>query len=71
MFLLFWLMYDFRYNFIMKYFDTNLLFTDIDSLTYEIKSEDVYEKSFKHRHLFVFSKYRNILIQLTKKLSVK
>ena len=38
-----WLMYDFYYSFIKKYFDTELLFTDTDSLTYEIKSEDVYK----------------------------
>ena len=37
-------MYDFHYNFIKKHFDAEFLFTDTDSLTYEIKSEDVYEK---------------------------
>ena len=42
-----WLMYDFHYNFIKKHFDAELLFTDTDSLTYEIKSEDVYEELFK------------------------
>ena len=52
-----WLMYDFHYNFIKKNFDAELLFTDTDSLTYEIKSEDVYENSFKHKHLFDFSNY--------------
>ena len=51
------LMYDFRYNFIKKHFDAELLFTDPDSLTYEIKSEDVYEKFFKHKPLFDFSNY--------------
>ena len=49
-----WLMYDFHYTFIKKYFDAELLFTDTDSLTYEIKSEDVYEELFKHKHLFDF-----------------
>ena len=34
-----WLMYDFHYRFIKKYFDAEFLFTDTDSLTYEIKSE--------------------------------
>ena len=52
-----WLMYDFHYNFIKKHFDAELLFTDTDSLTYEIKSEDVYEEFFKHKHLFHFSNY--------------
>ena len=41
-----WLVYDFHYNFIRKIFDVELLFTYIDSLTYEIKSGDVYEKRF-------------------------
>ena len=36
-------MYDFNYNFIKNKFDAELLFTDTDSLTYEIKSEVVYE----------------------------
>ena len=30
-----------------KHFDAELLFTDTDSLTYEIKSKDVYEEFFK------------------------
>ena len=50
-----WLMYDFHYNFIKKNFDAKLLFTDTDGLTYEIKSEDVYEEFFKHKHLFDLS----------------
>ena len=33
----------FHYNFIKKNFDAELLFTDTDSLTYEIKSKNVYE----------------------------
>ena len=35
-----WLMYDFHYNFVKKNFSAELLFTDTDSLTYEIKSEN-------------------------------
>ena len=42
-----WLMYDFYYNFIKKNFHAELLFTDTDSLTYEIKSENVYEEFCK------------------------
>ena len=34
-----WKMYDFHYNFILKSFNAELLFTDMDSLTYEIKSK--------------------------------
>ena len=37
-----WLIYDFHYNFIKK-IDAELLFIDTDSLTFEIKSEDVFE----------------------------
>ena len=40
-----------------KIFDAELLFTDTDSLTYEIKSENVYDKFFEHKHLFDFSNY--------------
>ena len=32
-----WKMFDFHYNFIKKNFNAELLFTDTDSLTYEIK----------------------------------
>ena len=44
------LIYEFHYNFIKVDFDAELLFTDTDSLTYEIKSEDVYQEFFKHKH---------------------
>ena len=53
-------MYDFHYNFIKKHSDAELLFTDTRSLSYEIKSEDVYKEFLKHKHLFDvsnFSKY--------------
>ena len=50
-----WLMYDFHYNFIKKHFDAELLFTDTDSLTYQIKSEDVYDEFLKHKNLFDFN----------------
>ena len=52
-------MYDSHYNFIKKNLDANLLFTDADILTYEIKSKDVYEEFFKCKHLFDFSKYQS------------
>ena len=52
-----WLMYDFHYNFIKKNFNAELLFTDTDSLAYEIKSENVYEEFLKRKDLFDFSNY--------------
>ena len=51
------LMYDFHYNFIKKNFDSELLFPDTDSLTYEIKSEDIYEEFHKGKHLFDCSNF--------------
>ena len=44
-------MYDFHYNFIKKNFDAALLFTDTDSLTYEIKSKNVYEEFYTWKDL--------------------
>ena len=38
--------YDFHYNFVKKNFNVKLLFTDTDSFTSEIKSENVYEEFF-------------------------
>ena len=67
-------MYDFHYNFIKKNFDAELLFTDTDSLTYEIKSENVYEEFFKWKDLFDFSNYSKdsrFLMRLIKKLFIK
>ena len=49
-------MYDFHYNFIKKN-DAELLLSDTDSFTYELKSENVYEELFMHMHLFDFNKY--------------
>ena len=34
-----------------------IVITDTDSLTYEIKPEDVYEEFFMHKRLFDFSNY--------------
>ena len=67
-------MHDFHYNFIKKSFDAELLFIDTDSLTYEIKSENIYEEFFKHKHLFNFSNYpkdSTFFDQAKKKLLVK
>ena len=61
-------MYDFHYNFIKNNFDTKLLFTDTDSLTYEIKSKNVYEKIFKWKDLFDFSNYSKFFNETNKKV---
>ena len=39
------------YNFIKKHLDPELIFTDTDSLTFQIKSEDDYEQFFQHKHM--------------------
>ena len=39
-------------------FDAKLFFTDTDSLTYEIKPENVYEEFFKWKDLFDFRNYQ-------------
>ena len=53
------LMYDFHYNYIKKKYDSKaaLCFTDTDSLTYEIQTEDVYADFRKDSHLFDNSAY--------------
>ena len=50
-------MYEFHYQYIKNKFDTKLLFTDRDSLVYEIKSEDFYEDFYEDKNLFDFSDY--------------
>ena len=52
-------MYDFHYNYIRKkYPDSQLLFTDTDSLFYHIKSEkDIYEEFWIDKNLFDNSDY--------------
>ena len=37
--------------------ESKLLFTDTDSLVYEIKEKDVCEECFKDKELFDFSEY--------------
>ena len=68
-------MYDFHYNFIKKNFDAEL-FTDTDSLTYEIKSENVYKEFFKWKDLFnltliIIQIIQSFLMRLIKKLLAK
>ena len=53
------LMYNFHYNYIKRQYDdkAKLLFTDTDSLTYEIEADDVYLDFWKDKHLFDNSDY--------------
>ena len=52
------LMYQFHYDYVLKTFkDVKLLFTDTDSLVYEIKGCNVYDKCFEDKHLFDSSGY--------------
>ena len=52
-----WKMHDFHYNFIKKSFNAESLFTDTESLVYEIKSENVNEELFKWKNFFDFSNH--------------
>ena len=51
--------YEFYYKYIRKNITTafNLLFTDTDSLVYEIKKDDIYEDFYEYKNLFDFSDY--------------
>ena len=53
------LIYKFRYDYIKNKYDNKpkLLFTDIDILMYEIKTEDVYEDISSNKEMFDFSNY--------------
>ena len=46
-----------NYDYVLKTFNAKLLFTDTDSLVYEIKDGNVYDQCFKYKHLFDFSEY--------------
>ena len=55
-------MHDFHYNFIKKNFDAELLFTDTDSLIYEIKSEDNFLSTNICSTLAIFQKTQSFMI---------
>ena len=52
-----YLVYEFHFKYIKSKFGANLLFTDTESLVYEIKTEDVYDCFYKDKTLFDFSYY--------------
>ena len=53
------LMYDFHHNYIKKKYNdrAKLLFTDTDSLTYEIEAEDIYKDFWNNKDMFNNSDY--------------
>lgn len=54
-------MYDFHYNYVKRKYPTNskLLFTDTDSLAYEIFTDDVYKDMLDDIHLFDTSNFQS------------
>ena len=48
-------MYNFHYNFMIRKFNTKLLFTDTDSLCYEIYGKKPHKKMYKYKELFDLS----------------
>ena len=53
------LMYDFHYNYMKKIYNdkAKLLFTDTDSLTYEIETEDAYKDFWSDKDKFDSGEY--------------
>ena len=52
-----WKMYNFHYNFMIRKFNTRLLFTDTDSLCYELHEKNPYKKMYKYKELFDLSNF--------------
>ena len=50
-------MYEFNYKDIKRKFSADLLFTNTDSLVYEIETNEVYEDFHEDKILFNFSDY--------------
>ncbi|ELT98918.1 hypothetical protein CAPTEDRAFT_187066 [Capitella teleta] len=72
------LMFDMHYNFIKKKFDASLLFTDTDSLAYEVKIDNIkrdmytkYDDLFDTSNYPANSKYHNEKIRLSLKKTCK
>ena len=52
-----WEMYNFHYNFMITKFNTRLLFTDTDSLCYELYEKNPCKKMYKYIELFDLSNF--------------
>ena len=51
------ILYDYHWKAIKRKFDAKLLFTDTDSLIYEIKTKDIYEYFYQDKYSHDFSNY--------------
>ena len=72
-----WEMYNFHYNFTIRKFNTRLLFTDTESLFYELHEKTLYKKMHKYKELFDLGNFSksiiltNIIVMRIKKQLVK
>ena len=58
-------MYHFHYDYVIKTFDNvKLLFTDTDSLVYEIKNGNVYNQCFKDNYLISVDMIKIVFIMM-------
>ena len=53
-----WKIYNFHYNFMIRKFNTRLLFADTDSLCYELHEKNPYKKMYEYKELFDLSNFR-------------
>ena len=52
-----WEMYHVHYNFVIRKFNTRLLFTDTDSLCYELYEKNPYKEMYKYKELLDLSNF--------------
>ena len=50
-------MYNFHHNFMIRKFNTRLLFTDTDSLCYKLHEKNPYKKMYKYKELLDLSNF--------------
>ena len=50
-------MYNFHYHFMIRKFNTRLLFTDADSLCYDFHEKNPYKKIYNYKELFDLSNH--------------
>ena len=64
------LMYEFHYRYIKSKFDAKLLFTNTDSLVYDLETGDVYEDFYQDKNLFDFSEFVGLKLKMYSLISV-